>query len=256
MSTETIAPPSPGKTSAIPPPKKVPPYRIEVRTAENPAAWWIIEFAHTPEQREAMLKRRQLEYGKDNAREANNGCLTDGELLLRYVASHVVAPLVSAVEFIAAEKLAKKFHEDKAVDITTLTAPEEIATSMALLLTGELPPGFPPPPPPVSVPAAAAAAMVTPPAPGDKAAMVDATAGVTPLPFDVGAVLEDLHTKAKIRVTLIHLADGTGRAFDWENLDLKSKDKTGTCPINSVGCFAIVSAHAKKSKKSKRRIKP
>lgn len=67
---------------------------------------------------------------------------------------------------------------------------------------------------------------------------IDALAGVTPLPFDIGATLRDIHTNRLVRVIGISPADGSGRGFDWETID--GNPEKGNCPINSIGCFAIV----------------
>lgn len=97
----------------------------------------------------------------------------------------------------------------------------------------------PTPQTPAPAPAPQPPAVVLEPTPA-AAPPIDALVGVTPLPFGVGAVLEDIHTHGRVRVTKIHDADQSGRGFDWENLDTTSAEKTGTCPINAIGNFVAV----------------
>lgn len=74
----------------------------------------------------------------------------------------------------------------------------------------------------------------------------DAVVGPTPLPFDVGATMRDVHTGVAVRVTAInppHPRTGNIRpGFAWENLTTKpgEPDHTGFCPLASVGCFTLI----------------
>ena len=70
-------------------------------------------------------------------------------------------------------------------------------------------------------------------------ARVDAIVGPTPLPFDVGAKLRDIHTGAVVTVIAINPNGKPG--FDWEFYDTaKNANQSGFCPLGSVGCFAPV----------------
>ena len=72
-------------------------------------------------------------------------------------------------------------------------------------------------------------------------ARVDAIVGPTPLPFDVGAKLRDIHTGAIVTVIAINPNGKPG--FDWEFYDTaKNANQSGFCPLASVGCFTPADA--------------
>lgn len=235
-------------------PRKVPAFRIEVGDAEK-AIWHPIEFAHTETQRDNKLERRKKEFGDESARAVPNGATSDRKLFLELVDVSALNLVRNLIDFVKANELADKFAEMYGVNLDQIPSADEMLAQFGKLLDGELPPGFPPAAAsPELAPGEAAAPVVESvvPAAGGaqlvKVAPVDALVGVTPLPFGAGAVLEDMHTKAHIRVTKVHEADGSGRAFDWENLDAESKDKTGTCPINGIGNFVVVEDAPKKKR--------
>lgn len=82
--------------------------------------------------------------------------------------------------------------------------------------------------------ATAPAVIVTP-----VAGSPEAVTGATPLPFNVGDFVRDVHTGVKVRVTGIN---PDGRAgFSWEKTAERVEgdaDHTGFCPLASVGAFA------------------
>lgn len=236
-----------------PPPKKIAPFRIEVREPANLAAWWIIEFAHTDAQRDAMVGRRAAEYGKEHVRSVPNGSLLDPEILLGYIGDVVLLPLTGVCEFIVANKLVDQLEADKAITIAALKSPTEVLADVQAIIAGELPRGYPPHVP-VSVPSAAAAEMTgaVPDAAATRAN--DAPAIMVPLPFALGAILDDVYVEGRqVQVTYIHNEDGTGRAFDWQNMDAEDPEKTGTCPLASVECFKVAVADTDKPKRSKKK---
>lgn len=236
-------------------PSKIPAYRIEVKDAKK-QVWWPIEFAYTETQRDAKLERRLKEYGEELARAVDNGSTADRKLFIEFVDVAALNLLRNLQDFVKSEKLAEKFSEVYGVDLAKIPTPDEMLTHFGRMLDGELPPGFPEPV--VADAPASTAALVGEPAPaivatadgGAQLVKVDALAGVTPLPFEEGDVIQDVHTKAHIRVTKIHAADGSGRGFDWENLDPDSPDKIGTCPINAIGNFEPLPDKPKKKKSS------
>lgn len=74
---------------------------------------------------------------------------------------------------------------------------------------------------------------------------IDALAGLTPLPFNVGDWMRDIHTGVAVRVTELNPKSKMGNpraGFAWENLSTKpgDKDHTGWCPLASVGCFVKI----------------
>lgn len=235
-------------------PRKVPAFRIEVGDPDK-AIWHPIEFAHTEAQRDGKLARRQKEFGDERARAVPNGATSDRKLFLELVDVAALNLVRNLVDFVKSEKLDAKFSEIYGVNLETIPSADEMLVQFGKLLDGELPPGFPvapaalercpgeadPSTSPAIVPAAGGGAQLV------NVRATDAIVGVTPLPFGVGDVLEDVHTLAQIRVTKIHEADNSGRGFDWENLDPDATEKTGTCPINAIGNFAPVKKPKKKS---------
>lgn len=122
--------------------------------------------------------------------------------------------------------------------VANLPAPATVATASTAEMTTPLtvPPAI----------VATAPAVVAPQLP----ASTDAAAGATPLPFDVGSILRDAHTGARVRVLEINPVWGqtqkvrAGFKFECEAFPIDHPNRIGFCPLQSVGCFEIVPTNA------------
>lgn len=242
-----------------------PRFRIEIRDTPTEGAgakssrWFVIDTAHTDEQ--AARKVEQLGtsiQGVELRKVANIGQLPPEEFsslvdlrtsLIAEVGTDDVSEIVAKMRAAAApaaaptpapESTALRGPSSREMDrlfsglIENGVSEKTIVDALSSLVNRGAPPVVESGAPRADAPATAIAM----PAP-----VPDATTGATPLPFEVGAILECPHTKGRVRVSKIfRVGDPNPErlGFLWDNMDAKSPEKTGQCPLTSVGAWTIV----------------
>lgn len=239
---------SEAKKSAL---SKIPAFRIEVHDPEK-ALWWPIEFAHTEAQADKRLARRIKEFGRGNARLVPNGANCDRKVFLELVDLATISLSRNLIDLVNSEKLAEKFSKLYGITLSEIPTADEMRETFAKLLDGELPPDFP-----VAIDLSNIPRLYPEPTepfvfvPADNFTSLKPEPVAVEIPFVEGDNIEDIHTGWHLRVTKVYGVDGTGRAFDWENLAEDAKEKTGTINLNAVENFiAVKEPKPRKKRKS------